>query len=112
MNTQYQALKERYIDSLILFRVGAFYELYHDDAISVATNNSCLTLAKRGDLVLIGIPIHALDKYLPQLLTLSKSVVVCDYANTDFEHRYDTTRKVVKVITQHTTNLYELIQQF
>lgn len=66
-------------DTLLLFRLGDFFELFFDDAV-VASRLLGLTLTKRQDHPMAGLPAHALDNYVNKLLAAGKKVAVCDQA--------------------------------
>ena len=79
---QYIELKAQYPDCLLLFRMGDFYEIFFDDAVTAAQALS-LALTKRGqfqgkDIPLAGVPAHALDAYVAKLIRLGYRVAVCD----------------------------------
>lgn len=75
---QYESLKAQHPDALLLFRVGDFYETYHKDAIK-ASKHLGITLTKNKEGVeLAGFPHHALDIYLPKLVTAGERVAICD----------------------------------
>lgn len=74
----YAELKKKHPDAILLFRVGDFYECFHDDAGIVAKVLG-LTKTKRGDGVeLAGFPHHALDKYLPMLIRAKHRVAIVE----------------------------------
>src|SRR6202453_3562594 len=64
-------------DSLLLFRLGDFYELFFDDAVA-ASRILGLTLTKRQDYPMAGLPHHAADTYVGKLLAAGKKVAICD----------------------------------
>ena len=66
-------------DTLLLFRLGDFFEFFFDDAV-IASRLLGLTLTKRLDHAMCGIPAHALDTYVNKLLAAGKKVAVCDQA--------------------------------
>eukprot|EP01035_Chromulina_nebulosa_P038547 gene38547-biopygen25624 len=66
-------------DTLLLFRLGDFFELFFDDAI-VASKLLGLTLTKRQDHPMAGLPSQALDNYVNKLLAHGKKVAICDQA--------------------------------
>jgi DNA mismatch repair protein MutS len=66
-------------DTLLLFRLGDFYEMFFDDA-AVASKLCGLTLTKRGDTPMAGIPHHAADNYVSKLLAAGKKIAICDQA--------------------------------
>ena len=82
---QYNDLKQKHPDALLLFRCGDFYETYKEDAVK-ASNILGITLtqhSKRMDeegkpLKMAGFPYHALDTYLPKLIRAGERVAICD----------------------------------
>ena len=79
---QYNAIKVKYPDAMLLFRVGDFYETFGDDAKKAAEVLS-ITLTKRGagsdsETALAGFPHHSLNTYLPKLVKAGMRVAICD----------------------------------
>lgn len=79
--TQYNTIKAKYPDAMLLFRVGDFYETFGADAIK--TSQICgIVLTKRangeGHIELAGFPHHSLDSYLPKLVRAGLRVAICD----------------------------------
>ena len=82
---QYNDLKQKHPDALLLFRCGGFYETYKEDAIK-ASNILGITLTKHSKrmdeegkpLKMAGFPYHALDTYLPKLIRAGERVAICD----------------------------------
>ena len=66
-------------DTLLLFRLGDFFELFFDDAVT-ASKLLGLTLTKRQDTPMAGLPAHAIDNYVSKLLAAGKKVAICDQA--------------------------------
>jgi len=66
-------------DTLLLFRLGDFFEMFFDDAVT-ASRICGLTLTKRQEHPMAGIPAHAVDAYVNKLLTAGKKVAICDQA--------------------------------
>ena len=64
-------------DTALLFRLGDFYEMFYDDAIECAPILG-ITLTKRSNYPMAGIPYHALSQYLPKLLGAGKKVAICE----------------------------------
>ena len=64
-------------DTLLLFRLGDFYELFFDDAL-VASRLLGLTLTKRQEHPMAGLPHHAAETYIGRLLAAGKKVAICD----------------------------------
>ena len=82
---QYNDLKQKHPDALLLFRCGDFYEIYKEDAVK-ASNILGITLTKHSKrmdeegkpLKMAGFPYHALDTYLPKLIRAGERVAICD----------------------------------
>ena len=79
---QYNEIKKKHPDAILLFRVGDFYETFSEDAI-IASGILGITLTCRANRVgqfveLAGFPHHALDTYLPKLVRAGKRVAICD----------------------------------
>ena len=82
---QYNDLKQKHPDALLLFRCGDFYETYKEDALK-ASNILGITLTKHSKrmdeegkpLKMAGFPYHALDTYLPKLIRAGERVAICD----------------------------------
>ncbi len=66
-------------DTLLLFRLGDFFELFFDDAVT-ASKLLGLTLTKRQETPMAGLPAHAVDNYVSKLLAAGKKVALCDQA--------------------------------
>ena len=79
---QYNSIKEKYPDAILLFRVGDFYETFHEDAVK-ASKILDIVLTKRGSGVnketkLAGFPHHSLNTYLYKLVKSGERVAICD----------------------------------
>lgn len=78
---QYNSIKAKYPDAMLLFRVGDFYETFGEDAIK-SSKILGITLTKRSNGssndALAGFPHHALDTYLPKLVRAGQRVAICD----------------------------------
>ena len=80
MVKQFNELKAKHPDAVILFRVGDFYESYFDDAKKVADATGATLTKRSGEdgYYLTGFPYHALDTYLPKLIRAGLRVAICD----------------------------------
>lgn len=79
---QYNAIKAKHPDALLLFRVGDFYETFGEDAVK-ASKILDIVLTKRANgsashIELAGFPHHSLDTYLPKLVRAGNRVAICD----------------------------------
>lgn len=109
---QYHTIKAQYQDTLLLFQVGDFYELFFDDAKQAASFLG-IALTKRGkangqDIPLCGVPIHVLDHYLHKLVKGGYKVALCDQLE---EARPGTVvrRGVTRVLTPGTLTQPQLL---
>lgn len=106
---QYNEVKNKYPGTILLFRVGDFYETFSDDAILVSKELG-ITLTKRnngGDQTpLAGFPYHALDTYLPKLIRKGHRVAVCDQTQDPAEAKAQkkiVEREVTEIMTPGVT---------
>jgi DNA mismatch repair protein MutS len=100
---QYTQIKSKYPDTVLLFRLGDFYETFGDDAVTTA--KACgITLTKRnngsaGEIPLAGFPHHQLDTYLPKLVRAGHRVAVCEQLEDPKQAKGIVRRDVVEVVT-------------
>lgn len=99
---QYNELKAKHPDALLLFRCGDFYETYKEDAQNCAKILG-ITLTKRSSdkLEMAGFPYHALDTYLPKLIRTGKRVAICD--QIEDAKRRGRKRKITELVTPSAT---------
>ncbi|MEA1989362.1 MAG: DNA mismatch repair protein MutS, partial [Pseudomonadota bacterium] len=106
MMQQYLAIKAEHPDHLLFYRMGDFYELFHDDA-KKASELLDITLTARGKsggnaIPMAGIPHHSADGYLARLVKLGESVAICEQVGDPATSKGPVERKVVRVITPGT----------
>jgi len=103
---QYFEIKEKYPGTILLFRVGDFYETFSDDAILVSRELG-ITLTKRnngGDQTpLAGFPYHALDSYLPKLVKRGYRVAICEQTENPEQAKKAGKKIVNREVTEVTT---------
>ena len=100
---QYNSIKAKYPDALLLFRVGDFYETFGEDAIN-ASKILDIVLTKRGagsqsETELAGFPFHSLNLYLPKLVKAGLRVAVCDQLEDPKKTKKIVKRGVTEIIT-------------
>jgi len=100
---QHRAIKQKYPDAILLFRVGDFYETFGDDAVKAA-HVLGITLTKRnnGDensSQLAGFPHHALDTYLHKLVKAGYRVAICDQLEDPKQAKGIVKRGVTELVT-------------
>ena len=103
---QYFEIKDEHPGTILLFRVGDFYETFSDDAVLVSKELG-ITLTKRnngGDQTpLAGFPFHSLDSYLPKLVKKGYKVAVCDQTESPDEAKKAGRKIVTREVTEITT---------
>lgn len=100
---QHRAIKQKYPDAILLFRVGDFYETFEEDAI-IASQVLGITLTKRNSGAataseLAGFPHHALDTYLHKLVKAGYRVAICDQLEYPKQAKGIVKRGVTEMVT-------------
>src|SRR5690606_7722508 len=103
---QYFAAKAEHPDVLLFFRMGDFYELFHDDARKAARLLD-ITLTQRGSsggqpIPMAGVPHHSSEGYLARLVALGESVAICEQIGDPAASKGLVERKVVRIVTPGT----------
>lgn len=111
MMKQYFDTKKQYQDSILLYRMGDFYELFYEDAIKAAPILG-VTLTRRGkqegqDIPMCGVPFHSINLYINKLIKFGLKIAICDQLESPEEakkrgHKSVVKRDVTRVITQGT----------
>ncbi|HVS74451.1 MAG TPA: DNA mismatch repair protein MutS [Candidatus Acidoferrales bacterium] len=103
---QYHAVKARYPHALLLFRLGDFYELFFEDAITAARELQITLTSRnreRGQAIpMCGVPYHAADNYVARLIRAGYKVAICDQMEQPGPGKKLVRREVVRVITPGT----------
>lgn len=105
--TQYFKIKQQHPDTILLFRVGDFFETFEEDA-KIASKVLGITLTKRSngaaeDVPLAGFPHHAIDAYLPKLVRAGYRVAVCEQMENPKFAKGIVKREVIEVVTPGVT---------
>ena len=99
---QYNEIKSKYPDAILLFRVGDFYETFGQDAI-VASKVLEIILTNRANgssrIELAGFPHHAIDNYLPKLVKAGHRVAICDQLEDPKQTKKIVKRGVTELVT-------------
>jgi DNA mismatch repair protein MutS len=111
---QYFNIKSEFPDTLLLFRMGDFYEVFYDDARRAAKLLD-ITLTTRGEsggapIPMAGVPHHALDNYLARLVRLGQSAAICEQVSEPMPGKGLVERKVVRVVTPGTVTEEALLE--
>lgn len=100
---QFNEIKSKHPDAILLFRVGDFYETFSDDAIA-ASEILGITLTRRANgsasfVELAGFPHHALDTYLPKLVRAGRRVAICDQLEDPKQTKTLVKRGITELVT-------------
>jgi DNA mismatch repair protein MutS len=111
---QYNTIKAKYPDAMLLFRVGDFYETFGEDAIKCARVLN-ITLTKRGagsesETALAGFPHHSLNTYLPKLVKAGLRVAICDQLEDPKMTKTIVKRGVTELVTPGVSFNDEVLQ--
>ena len=112
---QYNAIKAKYPDALLLFRVGDFYETFGEDAIR-ASNILGIVLTRRANgsgtyMELAGFPHHSLDLYLPKLVKAGLRVAICDQLEDPKLTKTIVKRGVTELVTPGVSYHDQILEQ-
>ena len=112
---QYLKIKADHPDSILLFRMGDFYETFDDDAV-LAAKELEITLTSRSmgkglKVPLAGVPVHALDNYLLRLIKKGHKVAICEQTSDPATSKGLVDRGVVRVVTPGTVLESALLDQ-
>ena len=103
---QYNAVKARYPQALLLFRLGDFYELFYEDAM-IASRELRITLTSRNrekgqPIPMCGVPYHAAESYIARLIRAGFKVAICEQMEQPAPGKKLVRREVSRVITPGT----------
>ena len=102
MMRQYRRVKsELDADVILMFRLGDFYEMFFDDAVSAAPILG-VTLTKRCGYPMCGVPYHALDSYLAKLIRANRKIAICDQMEDPASAKGIVRREVTRIVTPGT----------
>src|SRR5690606_34759551 len=112
---QFNSIKVKYPGTLLLFRVGDFYETFGDDAIKAADVLG-IVLTKRGngalsEVALAGFPHHSLETYLPKLVRSGLRVAICDQLEDPKTTKTIVKRGVTQLVTPGVSYNDNIVQQ-
>jgi DNA mismatch repair protein MutS len=115
MMQQYLRIKAQYPDVLLFYRMGDFYELFHDDARRAAQLLG-ITLTARGSsggapIPMAGVPFHSVDGYLARLVKRGESVAICEQVGEVATSKGPVERQVVRVLTPGTVTDAALLDE-
>ena len=107
MLKQYLSVKEQYPDAILFYRMGDFYEMFYEDALTAARALE-LTLTSRskdssgGAIPMCGVPFHAADGYIAKLVNKGFRVAICEQVEDPKKAKGLVKREVVRVVSPGT----------
>ncbi len=115
MMQQYLRIKAEHPGLLLFYRMGDFYELFHEDAVRAAKLLD-ITLTQRGasngqPIKMAGVPYHAAEQYLARLVRLGESVAICEQIGDPATSKGPVERKVVRILTPGTVTDSALLEE-
>lgn len=106
MVAQYKEIKAQYPDVILMFRLGDFYEMFGDDAVTASRElEIVLTSRSQGyatDVPMCGVPYHAVDRYIARLISKGYRVAICDQLEDPKATKKIVKRGVTRVVTPGT----------
>ena len=111
---QYHAIKSEVPNTLLMFRLGDFYELFFDDAV-VASRDLQITLTSRNrekgqPIPMCGVPAHAADAYIAKLIAKGHRVAICDQVEAPQKGKKLVRREVTRIVTPGTASDSSLLR--
>ena len=115
MMKQYLGIKAQHPDMLLFYRMGDFYELFHDDA-EKASRLLGITLTRRGEsagvaIRMAGVPYHAVEQYLAKLTRLGEAVAICEQVGDPAKSKGPVERQVTRILTPGTLTDSALLEE-
>ncbi|MBQ0018726.1 MAG: DNA mismatch repair protein MutS [Clostridiales bacterium] len=111
MMQQYMAIKDQHRDAILMFRLGDFYEMFFDDAITASrvleltlTGRNC-GLEERAPMC--GVPHHAVDSYIARLVKAGYKVAICEQMEDPAECKGIVQRDIVRIFTPGTLDILD-----
>ena len=109
MKRQYQAIKDQYRDCLLFFRLGDFYEMFNEDAVTAARElDLALTTRDRNiedpdeRTPMCGVPYHSVNSYLTRLIEKGYKVAICEQLTDPALSQGLVERDVIRIVTPGT----------
>ena len=92
MLNQYDSMKAKHPDAMLLFRSGDFYMVYHEDAVKASKVLNLSLTQKATGIDMVSFPHHALDTYLPKLIRAGERVAICDLLEMPRKEKVEQTK--------------------
>ena len=99
---QYHAIKRQAPNALLMFRLGDFYELFYDDAVTAARELEITLTARHKEIPMCGVPFHAAEGYIARLVQRGYRVAICDQVEDPRFAKKLVKRELTRVVTPGT----------
>src|ERR1700690_3424914 len=111
---QYNGIKQQVPNALLLFRLGDFYELFYDDAVTAARELEITLTARNKEkgqpIPMCGVPYHAAENYIARLTQKGYRVAICEQMETPSAAIKLVRREVTRIVTPGTTTSASLLK--
>ena len=115
MMEQYFEIKNQYKDYLLFYRVGDFYEMFYDDAVTVSREIDLVLTGKdcgeEERAPMAGVPFHAVDSYIGRLIEKGYKIAICDQVEDPSLAKGLVRREVIRVVTPGTLIESDLLSE-
>ncbi|WP_214659104.1 DNA mismatch repair protein MutS [Candidatus Formimonas warabiya] len=115
MMKQYEAIKINHKDALLFFRLGDFYEMFLDDAVTASRELEITLTARDGGngkkIPMCGVPYHAVDGYLAKLISRGYKVAICEQMEDPRSAKGIVKREVIRIVTPGTVLESNMLQE-
>ncbi|MFP4402318.1 MAG: DNA mismatch repair protein MutS [Candidatus Nanoarchaeia archaeon] len=101
MMQQFLDIKQQHPDCILFFRAGDFYELFYEDAKECAQILN-ITLTKRGDVPMAGVPFHSVNPYIKKVLEANRKIAICEQLEDPKQAKGVVKRGVTQILTPGT----------
>jgi len=99
---QYHAIKKQVPNALLMFRLGDFYELFYEDAVTAARELEITLTSRHKDIPMCGVPFHAAEGYIARLVQRGYRVAICDQVEDPRFAKKLVKRELTRIVTPGT----------
>ena len=116
MMQQYSSIKNQHPDSILMFRMGDFYEMFYEDAVTASKIlNITLTSRDKGvrekRVPMCGVPYHSVEPYIAKLIAAGHRVAICEQTEDPKKAKGIVKRNVIRIITPGTLVETHLLEE-
>ena len=109
---QFAEIKSKHPDGILFFRMGDFYEMFMDDAITASAILDIALTKRQNQIPMCGIPYHATESYISRLISAKKKVVICEQIKSEDPNVKLLQREVVRIVSPGTVIEENLIGSY